>query len=86
MHYIWLVLKKEINSKILIKNGIVKIHYPIPLIQKAAKIKCIYFKEDLKNVEYQAKNLLTLPVHQFLTKKHLTYMLDKIFEFYSKKF
>ena len=72
----------------MIKNGIeVKIHYPIPLhLQKAAKIKCIYFKEDLKNVEYQAKNLLTLPVHQFLTKKHLTYMLDKIFEFYSKKF
>ena len=80
--------KRDKLKDFLIKNGIeVKIHYPIPLhLQKAAKIKCIYFKEDLKNVEYQAKNLLTLPVHQFLTKKHLTYMLDKIFEFYSKKF
>ena len=72
-------LKKYLEEK----NIEVKIHYPKPLhIQKAAKIFKI--KKSLKNAERQSKKLLTLPVHQFLNKKHLDFMINEISNFYLK--
>lgn len=66
----------------LLKKGIeTKIHYPIPLhLQKAYLDK--YKKVKIENVEYQAKHLLTLPVHQFLNSKHMKYMVQAIKDFY----
>ena len=68
----------------LLKKGIeTKIHYPIPLhLQKAYLDK--YKKVKIKNVEYQAKHLLTLPVHQFLNDKHMKYIVQAIKNFYLK--
>jgi dTDP-3-amino-2,3,6-trideoxy-4-keto-D-glucose/dTDP-3-amino-3,4,6-trideoxy-alpha-D-glucose/dTDP-2,6-dideoxy-D-kanosamine transaminase len=70
----------------LIANDIeVKIHYPIPLHkQEAAKKNCRFNKEKLKNAEYQANHLLTLPVHQFLSNTQIDYTIKKIYEFYVK--
>ena len=60
-----------------------KIHYPIPLhLQKASK-KYGYKKGDFPLAEMQAKKLITLPVHQFLEKKQLNFMIKKIKEFYN---
>ena len=60
-----------------------KIHYPIPLhLQKASK-KYGYKKGDFPLAEMQAKKLITLPVHQFLKKKQLNFMIKKIKEFYN---
>jgi dTDP-4-amino-4,6-dideoxygalactose transaminase len=66
------------------KKGIeAKIHYPKPLhIQKASKK--INIKISLKNAERQSKELLTLPVHQFLNKKHLDYIINTMSNFYLK--
>ena len=67
----------------LIKNGIdVKIHYPVPLhLQKPSK-RSGYKKGDFPIAEKQAKELLTLPVHQYLTKKQLNYIVKNIKNFY----
>lgn len=72
----------------LISNEIeVKIHYPVPLNkQKAAKENCIFDERQLKNVNYQASTLLTIPVHQFLLEEHMHFMLEKIYNFYGKKY
>jgi len=80
--------KRDELKKFLIMNDIeVKIHYPIPLHkQKAALSNCIFNSSKLKNVETQANTLLTIPVHQFLNDDHMNYILDKIFEFYGKKY
>jgi aminotransferase EvaB len=60
-----------------------KIHYPKPLhIQKASKK--INIKISLKNAERQSRELLTLPVHQFLNKKHLDHMINTMSNFYLK--
>ena len=60
-----------------------KVHYPIPLhLQKAASANCI-ISGDLRNAELQAKKLLTIPVHQFLTSSHMEYVGEKIRNFYS---
>ena len=75
-----MILCKKRNElkKYLEKNKIeTKIHYPVPLHkQKPYRNNSKKFL-NLKNSENQAKNLLTLPVHQFLSKKQLDYMIKK---------
>ena len=59
-----------------------KVHYPIPLhLQKASK-KLNYKLGSMPNAEFQAKNLMTIPVHQFLSKKHMVYIYNQIKYFY----
>ena len=76
--------KKRDNLKsYLIKNGIeVKVHYPIPLhLQMPAK-KLGYKKGDFPEAEKQARELLTLPVHQYLNRNQIYFMVKKIRNFY----
>jgi dTDP-3-amino-2,3,6-trideoxy-4-keto-D-glucose/dTDP-3-amino-3,4,6-trideoxy-alpha-D-glucose/dTDP-2,6-dideoxy-D-kanosamine transaminase len=75
--------KRDELKKYLIKNKIeVKIHYPIPLhLQKPSK-KIGYKKGNFPIAEKQAKELLTLPVHQYLNINQLKYMIKKIDDFY----
>ncbi len=78
--------KRDKLKKYLIKNGIeVKIHYPIPLhLQKASKILG-YKKGNFPEAEKQANELLTLPVHQYLSKKQINFIVQKIENFYNKQ-
>lgn len=68
----------------LIKNGIeAKVHYPIPLhLQNAAK-RLGYKKGDFPVCEAQCKSIITLPVHQHLKEEEISYVIEKIREFYS---
>jgi dTDP-3-amino-2,3,6-trideoxy-4-keto-D-glucose/dTDP-3-amino-3,4,6-trideoxy-alpha-D-glucose/dTDP-2,6-dideoxy-D-kanosamine transaminase len=69
--------------KHLLDNGVeAKIHYPVPLhVQEAAK--SLGYKEgDFPACEAQAKSIITLPVHQHLTKDQLAYVVDVIGNFY----
>jgi aminotransferase EvaB len=78
--------KRDKLKKFLEKNNIeVKIHYPIPLHLQKPSLKYGYKKNNFPTAEAQAKKLLTLPVHQYLTRKQLFYMVKKIKEFYSNQ-
>ena len=66
------------------KNIECKIHYPIPLHLQKASQKLKYLKGSMPNAEYQANHLMTIPVHQFLNKKHMEYISKQIFLFYEK--
>ncbi len=81
--YMGLFKNRDKLMKYLLKSGIdVKIHYPKPLhLQRAAK-NLNYKKGSFPVSEKQARKLLTLPVHQYLSKKHLNFMLNKIKLFY----
>ena len=83
--YMACFIQRDKLKSYLLKNGIeVKIHYPIPLhLQKAAK-SLGYKKGDFPIAEKQSKELLTLPIHQYLTKKQINYIAQKIENFYSK--
>ncbi len=72
--------KKEI-IKNLIKNGIdVKVHYPVPMhLQPAAK-NLGYRKGSFPVTEKIASETISLPVHEFITKKNL----DKIISIFKK--
>ena len=60
-----------------------KVHYPIPLHLQIASKNLGYQKGDFPVSEHQAKNLITFPVHQYLKKDQLNYMIKKINDFYN---
>jgi len=61
-----------------------KIHYPIPLhLQKPAKVWG-YKPGDFPKCEAQARELITLPAHQFLTNDEVDYMIRCTREFYDR--
>jgi len=83
--YILRVKNRNKLKNFLIKKGIeCKIHYPVPLHKQKAHLKSSYIKEDgyLPEAETQAKEIITLPMHQYLNKKQLNYMYKSILEFY----
>ena len=69
--------KRNQLKEYLIKNGVeVKVHYPIPLhLQKAARYLG-YKKGNFPKAERQAKELLTLPVHQYLSKLQINFIVS----------
>lgn len=77
--------KRDELVKFMEANEIeVKVHYPMPLhLQKAAR-HLGYKKGDFPVCEKQAKRIMTLPVHQFLTPDQIFFVAKKIKEFYSK--
>ena len=61
-----------------------KIHYPIPLHLQGAAKSLGYSRGSFPMAESQARNIITLPVHQFLSTDQLIYMVDCIKDFYSR--
>ena len=72
-------------QKYLIKNNIdAKVHYPIPVhLQKAAKY-LKYKKGDFPIAEKLANTSLSIPVHEFITEKHIKHIVNSINTFYKK--
>lgn len=69
--------------KYLLKKGIeVKIHYPKPLhLQKASRYLG-YKQGDFPICEEHCKTILSLPVHQHLTKEEIEYIIACVRKFY----
>jgi dTDP-4-amino-4,6-dideoxygalactose transaminase len=83
--YIIQAEKRNLLIEFLNKNGIeTKIHYPIPIhLMEAAKVYG-YKEGDFPISELQAKKILSLPVHAFLTKEQIYYVINNISKFYNK--
>lgn len=83
--YIIQVQRRDELLCYLLKKGIeAKIHYPIPLhLQNCAK-PLGYKAGDFPVAEAQAQSMLTLPVHQYLEKKQVEYVIDCIRKFYER--
>ncbi len=74
-------LKKFLKSK----NIATAIHYPRPIhLQPAAKYLG-YKKGSFLCVENQAKRILSLPIHQYLSQKEIKYIADNVNYFFQKK-
>lgn len=70
----------------LIANGIdAKVHYPIPMHLQPATKSLGYKEGDFPVAEATCKSILSLPVHEFITKEQQEYVAGKIKEFYSKR-
>ena len=77
--------KRNKLNNYLRKNKIdSKIHYPKPLHLHSSAKKFKYQKGQFKNCEKIAKEVISIPVHEFIRKKELNFMIDKIKNFYKK--
>lgn len=83
--YIIQVKDRDKLLSFLNKQGIeAKVHYPIPLHLQECSKTLGYKPGDFPVAEAQAKNIITLPVHQHLTKKQIFYCIEQIKRFYKK--
>ena len=82
--YVIRVSERDNLQKFLIKNGIdAKIHYPIPMhLQPAAKTFG-YAAGDFPVTERVCNEVISLPVHEFISKEQREFVVQKIEEFYS---
>ena len=78
------VKNRDALQKFLVSHKIdAKVHYPRPVhLQPAAKF-LKYKKGDFPNAERIANITLSLPVHEFINKKHIKYISALIHKFYS---
>lgn len=61
-----------------------KIHYPVPLHLQPAARGLGYGPGDFPRAEAQAREILTLPVHQHLSEEELSYMIAQVRAFYGR--
>ena len=72
-------------QKYLLSKGIqTAIHYPIPIHLQPCSKKIGYTKGDFEKAEAQSKRILTLPIHQFLTKEEIIFVAKNINNFFNK--
>lgn len=85
--YVIQVKNRDELYQYLLDEGIeAKIHYPIPMhLQKAAE-HLGYKKGDFPVCERHCQTILTLPVHQHLSKAQMDYMIECVRKFYQKKY
>ncbi len=68
----------------LMQRGIeTAIHYPVPIHLQPAARDLGYAKGDFPVTEQQSKRILTLPIHQYLTKEQLKKVASSVNEFFS---
>jgi dTDP-3-amino-2,3,6-trideoxy-4-keto-D-glucose/dTDP-3-amino-3,4,6-trideoxy-alpha-D-glucose/dTDP-2,6-dideoxy-D-kanosamine transaminase len=60
----------------------VKVHYPIPLYQQQGLQVLGYKPGDFPVTDRHAKSMISFPLHQYITKEHVHYMVNVIKEFY----
>lgn len=84
--YVIRVKNREKLIKYLNNNGVeTKVHYRIPIhLQKPCR-KLGYRKGDFPVTEKQAEEVLSLPVHHFLTNEQVFYVINLTRNFYHKQ-
>ena len=60
-----------------------KIHYPKPMHLQKPCIKNNYHKGNFTNAIKIAKNIISLPVHEYVSKKDVEFVIKKINDFYN---
>ncbi len=77
------VKKRDELKKYLLKNKVVTaIHYPIPIHLQPASKKFKHKKGDFEITEKQSKQILTLPINQYLKQKEVLRICKLINKFY----
>ena len=83
--YMFRAKDRDLLKVFLNSNGIdAKIHYPTPMHLQPASRDFGYKKGDFPVCENSSQTVISLPVHEFINKNHLEFMIEKIREFYLK--
>ncbi len=77
--------KRDKLIEFLKQNGVgTGIHYPIPVHLNKSTAFLGYKKGDFPITEKYAKDILSLPMHPYLTPEEVKYVCDKIGEFFER--
>ena len=83
--YVIQVKDREKLISFLKKNGVeTNIHYPIQIHLQRPCQKLRYKRGDFPVCEKQAEEILSLPIHQYLTEEQIYYVAGLTKKFYSK--
>lgn len=88
VYHLYVIFVKQRNKLLnyCLKKGIeAKIHYPIPIYRQKAFRYLKYKKGDFPVTDLHAKNIITFPCDQHLTKKELDFVIHTVKNFYKKK-
>ncbi|MEK7567164.1 MAG: DegT/DnrJ/EryC1/StrS family aminotransferase, partial [Patescibacteria group bacterium] len=76
--------RDDLQKFLLEEKGIdTKVHYPIPIHLQEAARHLGYRHGDFPNCERQSREILTLPVHQYLTEDQIVYVAESISDFFT---
>jgi len=75
------VSRRELMNFLRDKGIESKVHYPIPVHLQPGYSFLGYREGDFPVVEEQAKRILTLPIHPYLTEMQVNYVIEAIAEF-----
>lgn len=85
VYHLYIVFAKNRDEllKHCIKKGIeAKIHYPIPIYRQKALKYLGHKKGDFPITDHHAKNIISFPCDQHLSKKEINYIIKTVKEFY----
>jgi len=78
------VKKRDALREYLRKKGVgTSVHYPLPIHLVPAFSYLGYRKGSFPVAERLSRNILSLPFHSYITKKHIRYIINTIREFYA---
>jgi aminotransferase EvaB len=86
VYHLYIVFAKNRDKllKYCLQKGIeAKIHYPIPMYRQKAVKFLGHKKGDFPITDYHAKNIITFPCDQHLSKKEILYVTKTVQQFYS---
>ena len=84
--YVIRVKSRDALLAYLLERGIkAKVHYPIPVHLQKAAAYLGYKKGDFPVCEQDCATIISLPVHQHLTDEQMSYVIESIWEFYSRR-
>lgn len=77
--------RDDLQSYLTQKGVETKIHYPIPIHKQLAYWKYKKKSDVYPKCENQAKTILSLPIHQYLTEADLKYVVSTVKTFFDKE-
>ena len=83
--YIVFAKKRDQLLKYCLKKGVeAKIHYPVPIYRQKPFLKMGYKRGDFPVVDNHAKNMISFPCDQHLSKRQLHLVVDTVRSFYNR--
>ena len=87
VYHLYIVFSEQRDElyKYCLKKGIeAKIHYPVPIYRQEAYRYLGHKKGDFKVSDKHAKNIISFPCDQHLSKKEMDYVISTVKKFYEK--
>ena len=86
VYHLYIVFAQDRDALIehCIRNGIeAKVHYPIPIYRQLALKNLGYVEGDFPVTDSHAKNIISFPCDQHLSKAEMDYVIETVANFYS---